>query len=60
MFLVLISGRVRQQFTNLLYILDVSCHAYTAYDTVQKLIIVSFRGTDGIDQLAEEFESFLE
>lgn len=39
---------------------DVSCHAYTAYDTVQKLIIVSFRGTDGSTQLFEEFESFLE
>ena len=39
---------------------DVSCHAYTAFDSVQKAIIVAFRGTDTDAQLWEEFESFLQ
>lgn len=59
MFLARIWAQV-SHFDFLRSLKDVSCFAYTAYDSVQKVIIVSFRGTDGTYQLLEEFESFLE
>ncbi|VDM65642.1 unnamed protein product, partial [Strongylus vulgaris] len=38
---------------------NVRCHAYTAWDPVEKAVIISFEGTSSGVQLADEFESFL-
>ncbi|XGW06917.1 hypothetical protein V3C99_016881 [Haemonchus contortus] len=37
---------------------DVNCHGYTAWDPVEKAIIIAFRGTDGSFQMTDEIMSF--
>ncbi|VDL71928.1 unnamed protein product [Nippostrongylus brasiliensis] len=37
---------------------DINCHAYTAWDPVEKAVIIAFRGTDGGLQMTDEIMSF--
>ncbi|RCN38605.1 triacylglycerol lipase [Ancylostoma caninum] len=37
---------------------DVHCHGYTAWDPVEKAVIISFEGTDGSYQMTDEILSF--
>ncbi|KAL6744339.1 hypothetical protein Aduo_017285 [Ancylostoma duodenale] len=37
---------------------DVHCHGYTAWDPVEKAVIISFEGTDGSNQMTDEILSF--
>ncbi|PAV90848.1 hypothetical protein WR25_04857 [Diploscapter pachys] len=39
---------------------ETTCHAYTAYDTSRKAIVISVEGTDGAVQMTEEVLSFFQ